>query len=334
MKDDLSSASINISDHACPQCSGLVTIFARPRKGDAKKYIVLYCGRCRLGETFPKPDDAVINELHSTEYYRNGEGARFVGPVEWMVDGMRRWRIRRLLNIIKIGRALDIGCGSGRFLRGLRGYGWSVAGLELNDETAMSARKNNGLSVETSLDVFDKGSFDLITITHVLEHIRDPQQVLQRCAELLRGGGVLAVAVPNIESWQARFSREEWFHLDLPRHLWHFSEAWLLKQMSGLGFTVLKVRRLDLAHNIFGWMQSLLNLTGLHHNRLYSFLSSDDFEKSDNPRAVSLLLSVVMSPLLLPISIILAVLEAALHEGGTVEIIAMINHGGRQNPGG
>jgi SAM-dependent methyltransferase len=235
---------------------------------------------------------------------------------------MRRWRIYRLSHFVRIGRALDIGCGSGRFLRALRHAGWEVAGLELNDDTATAARTVHGLMVETALEAFADNSFDLITITHVLEHIRDPHQMLADCDRLLKPGGIIAVAVPNVDSWQARWTRDSWFHLDLPRHLWHFSEAWLSTSLCGLGFELQKVRRLDLAHNIFGWMQSLLNRVGLRHNRLYSFLSSDDLDTDNLTHYCSLFVSIALIPLLLPVSILFAALEAVFHAGGTVEIIA------------
>jgi 2-polyprenyl-3-methyl-5-hydroxy-6-metoxy-1,4-benzoquinol methylase len=270
----------------------------------------------------PCPDDAALHELHSTQYYRNGEGVRFASPFEWLVEGMRRWRVHRLSHFVRSGRALDIGCGSGRFLRALRQTGWEVAGLELNDDTATAARTVHGLIVETELGAFADISFDLITITHVLEHIRDPHQMLVSCARLLKPGGVIAVAVPNIDSWQARWTRGNWFHLDLPRHLWHFSETSLSSALNELGFELIKVRRLDLAHNIFGWMQSFLNQVGLRHNRLYSFLSSDDLETDNMTHYVSLFVSIAVMPLLLPVSILLAALEAVSHDGGTVEIIA------------
>lgn len=288
-------------------------------------YSVWYCRQCGVGETFPRPGNALLHELHSTQYYRNGEGIRFIKPVEWLIEGMRRWRIRRLSKFVTTGRALDIGCGSGRFLRGLRSAGWDVAGLELNDEIASTAGSIHKLAVETTLDAFEDESFDLITITHVLEHVENPQQMLTRCSRLLRPGGILAVAVPNIDSWQARLARDRWFHLDLPRHLWHFTERWLSNVLPAIGFVQVSVRRLDFAHNTFGWVQSLLNLTGTHHNRLYSFLSSDDLIKQDSRKhVVSLFMSIILVPLLLPLSVILAVIEASLHAGGTVEIIARI----------
>lgn len=313
---------IGDTGNKCPLCGGQTALLAQPDDSAGVAYSVLQCTSCGVGVTEPCPDEMTLHELHSTRNYRNEEGVRFVGPVEWLVEGMRRWRIHRLAQVAAKGRALDVGCGSGKFLRALKQSGWEVAGLELNDDTATGARNIQGLLVETSLDAFSDASFDLITITHVLEHSRDPQQMLAACLRLLKPGGVIAVAVPNIESWQARVTRAYWFHLDLPRHLWHFSEKWLAKELAGHGFELIAVRRLDLAQNIFGWLQSLFNMAGLRHNRLYSFLSNADLERDTRSHYGSLLISLALLPLALPFSVALAVLEAVFHAGGTVEVIA------------
>jgi SAM-dependent methyltransferase len=315
--------SSNNTQTSCYFCSGHVVLFALSRLNRGEIHRVWFCkATCCVAQTIPRPDDAMLHELHSTQYYRNGEGVRFASPVEWLVEGMRRWRIHRLSKIAQTGRALDIGCGSGRFLRALRHSGWEVAGLELNDDTATSARTVHGLVVETTLEAFEDASFDLITITHVLEHIRDPRTMLADCVRLLKPNGVIAVAVPNIESWQAQFTRENWFHLDVPRHLWHFSEKWLSTALNDLGFEQVAVRRLDLAHNIFGWLQSLLNVLRLRHNRFYEFLICGDLALEKRSYLLSLVVSILLLPVLLPISAVLAFLEAVFHAGGTVEIIA------------
>lgn len=307
---------------SCSVCRGSLDSFSNQLLDGVLSHSVCYCRTCGLGITEPQPDDATLHTLHSTQYYRNGEGVRFASPIEWLVEGMRRWRIHRLSKLVHKGHALDIGCGSGRFLRALQHGGWEVAGLELNDDTATAARTVHGLVVETSLEAFADNSFDLITITHVLEHIRDPHQMLEECVRLLNPGGVIAVAVPNIESWQARLTRENWFHLDLPRHLWHFSERWLFKTVTNYGLEPIVIRRLDLAHNIYGWMQSLLNLLGLRHNRLYVFLNCDDLETENRSHFCSLIFSFALLPLLLPLSFLLAIAEVLFHRSGTVEIIA------------
>lgn len=306
------------TDNNCSTCGGQCTLFAPSAEIAGIEYSVRYCNKCGVGETLPRLDDLTLHELHSTQYYRNGEGVRFARPIELLVEGMRHWRVYRLTSFVRKGRVLDIGCGSGRFLLALRHSGWDVAGLELNDDTATSARNVHGLMVETSLGAFTDNSFDLITITHVLEHIREPRQMLRDCQRLLKPGGVIAVAVPNIESWQAYLTKGYWFHLDLPRHLWHFSEKWLSNELADSGFDQLAVRRLDLAHNIFGWLQSLLNVLGLRYNRLYMYVSK--FDASSH--YVSLFFSLVLTPLLLPTSVVLAFVEALFRAGGTVEIVA------------
>lgn len=308
----------------CQQCGESLLPFAQPVVHAGVAYRVWFCASCGIGKTLPQPKNAIIHELHSTQYYRNGEGVRFAKPIEWLVEGMRRWRIHRLSKFVQTGRVLDIGCGGGRFLRAMQECGWDVAGVELNDETANSARMVHGLNVETSLEAFVDASFDLITITHVLEHVGDPGRMLADCTRLLKVGGVIAVGVPNIESWQAIATGGNWFHLDLPRHLWHFSEKWLTVTFRDLGYVPVAVRRLDLAHNIFGWMQSIFNLLGLRHNRFYSFLSSDDLETDKRSFYGALSVSLILVPLVFPLSVALAALESLFHAGGTVELVARL----------
>jgi 2-polyprenyl-3-methyl-5-hydroxy-6-metoxy-1,4-benzoquinol methylase len=322
-----------LDGHTCPFCSCREVLYAKPREKNGIAYSVWSCRTCGFGETFPQADDAMLHALHSIQYYRNREGVRFVKPVEFLIERTRWWRIHRLSQFVTIGRALDIGCGSGQFLHDLRGRGWDVAGLELNTEIASTVSSIHGFAVETNLDAFENESFDLITITHVLEHVRDPRAMLTQCSRLLRPGGIIAVAVPNLDSWQARLTRENWFHLDVPRHLWHFSENWLSKTVQSLGFAPVAVRRLGFAQNTFGWLQSLLNMMGVNHNRLYKYLSSDDLKKESlRSSSTGLFASIILSPFLLPLSVMLAVLESLFHAGGTVEIIARIHGGPSPDP--
>jgi SAM-dependent methyltransferase len=66
-------------------------------------------------------------------------------------------------------------------------------------------------------------SFDLIVFSHSLEHIPEPLDALSAARALLVPGGRIAIALPNWRSWQRQLFRNYWFHLDLPRHLQHFS---------------------------------------------------------------------------------------------------------------
>jgi 2-polyprenyl-3-methyl-5-hydroxy-6-metoxy-1,4-benzoquinol methylase len=106
-----------------------------------------------------------------------------------------------------------------------------------------------------------------VVLWHVLEHVPDPLATLERARQILRPGGLLVIAVPNFESLQARFSGRHWFHLDVPRHYHHFGLSILKRMLREAGFTISDVSHLSLEYNPYGWIQSILNRTGLRSTR-------------------------------------------------------------------
>jgi SAM-dependent methyltransferase len=138
------------------------------------------------------------------------------------------------------GRALDVGCGSGTWLLKMRILGWEVEGVELS-EAACAAARSAGLHVHQG-QLADAGlpaaSFDVVRIWHTLEHVPDPALVLREAARLLRPGGLLLVGVPNAGGWLARAFGSYWFDLDVPRHLWHFTERDLRRLVEDAGLRV------------------------------------------------------------------------------------------------
>jgi 2-polyprenyl-3-methyl-5-hydroxy-6-metoxy-1,4-benzoquinol methylase len=119
---------------------------------------------------------------------------------------------------------LDVGCGTGDLARTFASYGWKVAGVK---PAAGAAAAAAAAGVDVHVGTLDDApwhghTFDAIVFNHSLEHVPDPAASLDQAAALLREGGVLAVAVPNFDSWQRRLFGSRWFQLDLPRHLQHF----------------------------------------------------------------------------------------------------------------
>jgi SAM-dependent methyltransferase len=129
------------------------------------------------------------------------------------------------------GRLLELGCGSGARLLLLRNLGWDVQGQDVDPKAVEAARAHAGCTVHLgSLEALElpKGSYDAIVMNHVLEHVVDPEGLLQRCSDLLVPGGRLVSIVPNLGSHAATEFGPHWWGLDPPRHLFHFSTSNLL----------------------------------------------------------------------------------------------------------
>lgn len=123
------------------------------------------------------------------------------------------------------GRFLDIGCGSGKNLKLLEGYGWETYGIEL-DEAAVRHAQDDGLRVEqSSLETaqFVGKRFDSIRIWHVFEHLTDPQAAMKKLKDLLEREGEILMALPNAESWACKIFGRYWYGLDVPRHVISYS---------------------------------------------------------------------------------------------------------------
>lgn len=142
------------------------------------------------------------------------------------------------------GRVLDLGCGNGYLLRNLASLGWNVCGLDL-DPAAISATNELlgpvGRVGEIGSTSFDC-EFDVITMSHVIEHVPDPITTLRHCLSNLRSGGRVVLLTPNVESWGARCFQSAWVGWDPPRHLYLFSPATLQRATEEAGFVVDEVR--------------------------------------------------------------------------------------------
>lgn len=118
---------------------------------------------------------------------------------------------------------LDVGAGTGDFLKICKNNKWKVTGVEPN----LAARKNaekKGVHLKESLLEIKSQKFDVITLWHVLEHVENLKDYIFTLKQLLKEEGRLVIAVPNYKSYDANFYKEFWAAFDVPRHLWHFSQ--------------------------------------------------------------------------------------------------------------
>jgi SAM-dependent methyltransferase len=234
------------------------------------------CGLVRL-EPLPNPDQ--LAPYYGAEYYGSPE-AKFTRIMEGLLRRAQARRARALSRRIagtdsRRRRVLDVGCGRGLLLRAFRDLDFDAVGTELPGFAFPAAEPGlEFVHAPAEALPFPEGAFDLVSIWHVLEHTRDPATALREVSRVLRPGGVLVLAVPNFGSWQARHFGRHWFHLDLPRHLYHFRSPTLIAMLREQQIGVDEVRTKSLDQNLYGFVQSFLNLFYWRSapNGLYHFL--------------------------------------------------------------
>jgi SAM-dependent methyltransferase len=120
----------------------------------------------------------------------------------------------------------------------MRSAGWEVEGLEPDPAAAARARSFGVPVVNAALEGADlaAGSFDVITMSHVIEHLHDPLGALRLCAQALKPDGVLWVATPNVDASRHKAFGRDWIGLDPPRHLVLFTRASLGAALAAAGF--------------------------------------------------------------------------------------------------
>lgn len=155
------------------------------------------------------------------------------------------FRLQAELSVMQLpakpgGRVLDIGCGSGWLTGFLGSLGWEAMGIDVDPKSVKAAR-SRGLDVRLgTLEAqgFPADYFDAVVMSHVIEHIHDPLELLQKCHRVLKKGGILSMTTPNIVSWGHRRFRQYWLGLDPPRHLYVFSPKSLEALAKSAGFSI------------------------------------------------------------------------------------------------
>lgn len=145
----------------------------------------------------------------------------------------------------KTGRLLDFGCGNGEFLVVMRNLGWKVQGVEPDQNAAKIGRERYGLNIEAgSIETIKlpHGYFDVVTLSHVVEHLCDPLGTLELIHRLLKKGGRIVLATPNTESLGHKLFKNDWRGLETPRHLFLYSSKNIKSLLLKAGFDVEVVR--------------------------------------------------------------------------------------------
>jgi SAM-dependent methyltransferase len=296
--------------------------------GDA--FEVCRCVACGFVVTLPAPAGVEIAKYYPPGYYGSASGRRFPAAVERLQNALYGRRARAVERELRRGpgRVLDVGCGRGLLLHAFRERGWKVDGTELSESAAAFARDVLGIPVSIAPAVslpWPDGTFDAVTMWHVLEHLQDPGAALREAARVLQPGGVLLAGAPNFGSPEARWTRDKWFHLDVPRHLTHLTRESLHAAITSADFDVRRISFFAPEYDCFSFVQSALNRIGLRHNLLYNLLRArgakvvQEREAGVGEIALTLLLAAPLSLLSLPATL----LAGAWARGATMTLVAV-----------
>ena len=233
----------------CPVCGNeLFDLFLEGKDYflSGEEFRIIRCRGCGFRITDPIPDQGEIGRYYeSREYISHDSGERKL--INLVYKGARFFTVRSKFSLVKKysrGRKLmDIGCGTGEFLAHCKKNGYDCSGIEPNEKARTFASVQNGLEVRASVTFRqdEAGSFDCITMWHVLEHIHDLSGTLRLLKSALKENGTLVLALPNPESWDAKFYGAHWAAYDLPRHLYHFSADNVSTLAEGHGFKLKKI---------------------------------------------------------------------------------------------
>jgi 2-polyprenyl-3-methyl-5-hydroxy-6-metoxy-1,4-benzoquinol methylase len=141
---------------------------------------------------------------------------------------------------IQHGKLLDVGCGNGRYLDGMKKLGWQTQGVEFN-ASAVEVCKLSGLNVhhgDLFSAQFESNSFDVINVSHVVEHVPNPVAFFTELCRVLKPNGSLIIKTPNSQAYGKKLFNTNWYANDVPRHLYLFAQQNLIVLANNCGLKI------------------------------------------------------------------------------------------------
>ena len=232
----------------CPVCGKTEfrnKLVVEDKSVSKESFAIQQCVACTFQFTNPRPDADHIGRYYESDEYVSHNSAA-TGLINQAYKMARFFTVRRKIGLLNRlvpgkGRVFDYGCGTGHFLAAARANGWQVAGVEPSAKAREEATQRVGQPIGSGkLTDVELGSFDAITLWHVLEHVHTLNDTLNQLVSCLRPDGVLLIAVPNVDSLDAQHYRQDWAAYDVPRHLYHFSPRTIAQLLRKHKLTVLE----------------------------------------------------------------------------------------------
>jgi SAM-dependent methyltransferase len=240
----------------CPLCSSENTelhLRTRDHFLSGEEFELFKCASCGFVFTQDHPDENDIGKYYDTDEYlsHNDSATDFPGRLYKLSRSImlkkKRKKVRWITGL-KSGTLLDIGSGTGHFLSVMKDAGWNVKGIEINEKARINSTSRFNLDILSpdQISALSPGTYDCITMWHVLEHFQEPLSYASEILHLLKPGGICITALPNCISYDAGYYKEFWAAYDVPRHLWHFTPSAFSVFMEKTGFNLKRIRNMPL----------------------------------------------------------------------------------------
>lgn len=235
--------------YPCPDCRGehFAAFYAcRDHAVSGELFNLARCRRCQMVITQQPPPVEAIGKYYQSENYVSHSDTQ-KGLFFRLYHAVRRLMLHSKKKLVERytgksgGNLLDWGCGTGYFLDTMQRAGWKVQGIEADAGAREFARKKFRLPViapHQTAHLPDK-HYDCISFWHVLEHLHDLTETFAQVQRLLAPQGILVVALPNQQSYDAWYYGRYWAAWDVPRHLWHFAPHNIERLAGAHGFKLL-----------------------------------------------------------------------------------------------
>lgn len=232
----------------CPICASnkLKKVFdIQDHSVSSEQFTIMECLDCSLRFTADAPAQEFIAPYYKSEDYISHTNTS-KGLVNSLYQIVRKYTLQQKRKLVQkftghlAGSILDVGSGTGAFVATMKTAGWQVMGLEPDADARKIAYDSFGVNLAdvSSFYQLQKGSYDAITMWHVLEHVHSLHEYMAQLKNLLKQDGRLFIAVPNYTSNEASVYKTDWAAYDVPRHLYHFSPASMQKLASLHGLKI------------------------------------------------------------------------------------------------
>jgi SAM-dependent methyltransferase len=254
------------SSESCPLCGGR-SIFAfvavdRNRRTTDESFSYRRCEVCSTIFMIDVPGD--LSPYYEGDYYPFDAAGEPLWRSNPGLSAAEVWRVGALRTMVDPGRLIDVGAGAGGFVAAAQDGGFQVTALEMDGACCDYIRTHLGAEAIgtddplTSLRALPAAR--VVTLWHVLEHLREPADMIGVAAESLEPGGVLAIAVPSPDSLQFKLLRTRWAHLDAPRHLCLMPRDAIVRRAREVGLELIGGTTIDpsgVACTLHGWVAAL-----------------------------------------------------------------------------